>query len=83
VKLNVYGALFRRPEFRDASWPRQTGGIVMNETRVLPGESASYSFRLDAPDELQVYKIYFRLSRGPEQVAVLGSYFSELIRVDG
>ncbi len=82
VKLNIYGALYRRPEFRDGSWPRETGGITMNESSVPPGGTASYTFRLDAPDELQVYEIYFRLSRGPEQVAMPGSYFSELIRVD-
>lgn len=82
VKLNIYGALFRRPEFHDPSWPTRTGGIVMNEASVPPGGTATYTFRLNAPDELQVYEVLFQLSLGSERQKIPGSYFSELIRVD-
>ncbi|MFH0852806.1 MAG: N-acetylmuramoyl-L-alanine amidase [bacterium] len=82
TQLNIYGALFRRPEFRDRSWSRETGGITINESSVAPGQTATFTFLIDAPSELQVYEILFQLSVNNERDIIANSYFSELIRVD-
>lgn len=83
TKLYIYGGLFRRSDFRDSSWPNQSGGIQMNETRVEPGQTATFTFRIDPPDEPGIYRVLSRLSIGnhPQQ-PVPGSLMGELIRVD-
>lgn len=81
VKLNVYGALYRRPEFYDSTWPGRFGGIVMNETSVPKGGTATYSFQLNAPDEPQAYQMIFRLSLGFERNVIPGSNFSKVIKI--
>jgi len=83
IKLYVYGGLFRRSDFRDSSWPNQSGAIQMKETRVEPGQTASFTFRIDPSDEPGVYRVLSRLSIGNHsQQPVLGSLMGELIRVD-
>jgi hypothetical protein len=81
VKLNIYGALYRRPEFYDPSWPSRTGGITMNEISVPKGGTATYTFQLTAPNELQAFQAIFRLSLGFERNVIPGSSFSKMIQV--
>ncbi|MFH1366375.1 MAG: N-acetylmuramoyl-L-alanine amidase [Patescibacteria group bacterium] len=82
IVLNVYDGDWRNSAFSQKSWPTPWGHFTFQETRVRPGETATFRLTLYPPAKTGTYYTIFKLENtNSSQLPVQGET-RQLIRVD-